>query len=970
MFRYLAVLLSMVAVITLGIWRSESHHPVVAAAEPRESTATATTIPNIGSLMVAAGHNYSCALLTDGTIRCWGENAVGQLGLGNTTYYGDDADEVGSGLPTVNIGQTAKYITAGEHNVTCAIRNDNQTVCWGNGYGYLLGSGVWNAIIGDSSGEMGSALTPVDFGTSYAVTLSQGDDHMCALLASGAVKCWGQNADGQLGINGTANFGASAELGSSWPAVDLNGHTAVAVSAGAAHTCAILDTGAVTCWGQNTYGQLGYGDTTNRGSANLGSAMQTVNLGSGKTATAIAAGGYFTCAILNDGTLKCWGYNATGQLGQDSTTTLGDGANEMGDSLLAVNLGDGRTAKSIYASRRADLDYTCAILDNDTLKCWGANEVAQLGVGDMNNRGDASGEMAALGTVNLGTGQTAAHVAMGERHTCVLLKSAYIKCFGNAAQGQLGYGSTRGYGYSAATTGDNLPIVDLSDVVPPTLTPTMTLTKSKTPSKTKSPTKTYTRSKTKSPTKTFTRSKTKSPTKTFTRSKTKSPTKTYTRSKTATPTITHTPTITQTPTMTGTPISGSLMIAAGHNYSCAVLTNGAVKCWGENYVGQLGLGDTNMYGNTSSTIGSGLPTINIGQTVKYIAAGESNTTCAIRADDKTVCWGSGNNNLLGTGLGIANMGDQSGEMGSALTPIDFGSSYAVTLSEGDNHICALLASGAVKCWGYNDFGQLGVNGNIGTTEELASWPAVDLNGRTAVAVSAGAAHTCAILNTGAVTCWGLNTYGQLGYGDTTDRGYANLGSAMQTVNLGTGRTATAIAAGGYFTCAILDNGTLKCWGYNASGQLGKDSTTTLGDGATEMGDNLTAINLGSGRTASKVYASRRADLDYVCAILDNNALKCWGQNDRGQLGVGDNENHGDSTGEMALLSTVNLGSGQTAAQVAMGEMHTCVLLTSTDIKCFGRGYEGQLGNGTGADYGSSSTSTGDNLPLVNLGVVY
>lgn len=274
--------------------------------------------------------------------------------------------------------------------------------------------------------------------------------------------------------------------------------------------------------------------------------------------------------------------------------------------------------------------------------------------------------------------------------------------------------------------------------------------------------------------------------------------------------------------MTGTPISGSLMIAAGHNYSCAVLTNGAVKCWGENYVGQLGLGDTNMYGNTSSTIGSGLPTINIGQTVKYIAAGESNTTCAIRADDKTVCWGSGNNNLLGTGLGIANMGDQSGEMGSALTPIDFGSSYAVTLSEGDNHICALLASGAVKCWGYNDFGQLGVNGNIGTTEELATWPAVDLNGRTAVAVSAGAAHTCAILNTGAVTCWGLNTYGQLGYGDTTDRGYANLGSAMQTVNLGTGRTATAIAAGGYFTCAILDNGTLKCWGYNASGQLGKD----------------------------------------------------------------------------------------------------------------------------------------------------
>ena len=192
---------------------------------------------------------------------------------------------------------------------------------------------------------------------------------------------------------------------------------------------------------------------------------------------------------------------------------------------------------------------------------------------------------------------------------------------------------------------------------------------------------------------------------------------------------------------------------------------------------------------------------------------------------------------------------------------------------------------------------------------------------------------------------------------------------MQTVNLGTGRTATAIAAGGYYTCAILDNGTLKCWGYNASGQLGQDSTTTLGDTSSEM-TNLTAINLGVGRTAKSVYTSRRADLDYTCAILDNNALKCWGENGSGQLGVGDSDNRGDAAGEMAALGTVNLGTGQTAAQVAMGEMHTCVLLTSTDIKCFGKSNQGQLGDGLGYyTYGSSSSQMGDNLPIVNLGVV-
>lgn len=415
------------------------------------------------------------------------------------------------------------------------------------------------------------------------------------------------------------------------------------------------------------------------------------------------------------------------------------------------------------------------------------------------------------------------------------------------------------------------------------------------------------------------------------------------------------------------------MIAAGHNYSCAVLTNGALKCWGENNAGQLGLGNTDIYGLTSSTIGSGLPAVDIGQTVKYVAAGEGNATCAIRADDKTVCWGDGYGYLLGTGAWSATIGDSSGEMGSALTPVDFGSSYAVTLSEGDDHICALLASGAVKCWGQNEYGQLGINGtaNFGDSAELGtSWPAVDLNGNTAVAVSAGAFHTCAILNSGNVTCWGLNDYGQLGYGDTTNRGSANLGSALQTVNLGTGRTATAIAAGGAFTCAVLDNGTLKCWGYNASGQLGQNSTVTLGDGVNEMGNNLLPVYLGASRTAKRVYASRRADLDYTCAILDDNSLKCWGENGSGQLGVGDSDNRGDAAGEMAALGTVNLGTGQTAAQVAMGEMHTCVLLTSTDIKCFGKSNQGQLGDGLGYYmYGDSSSRMGDNLPIVNLGVV-
>jgi alpha-tubulin suppressor-like RCC1 family protein len=130
--------------------------------------------------------------------------------------------------------------------------------------------------------------------------------------------------------------------------------------------------------------------------------------------------------------------------------------------------------------------------------------------------------------------------------------------------------------------------------------------------------------------------------------------------------------------------------------------------------------------------------------------------------------------------------------------------------------------------------------------------------------------------------------------------------------------------------------------------------------------NLTAIYLGAGRTAVKVYASRRADLDYACAILDNSTLKCWGQNGEAQLGLGNSDNQGDSAGEMALLSAVNLGTGLVPAQVAMGERHTCVMMTTNAVKCFGYGSSGQLGNGTGEDYGYDTATTGDGLPFVDL----
>jgi len=148
-----------------------------------------------------------------------------------------------------------------------------------------------------------------------------------------------------------------------------------------------------------------------------------------------------------------------------------------------------------------------------------------------------------------------------------------------------------------------------------------------------------------------------------------------------------------------------------------------------------------------------------------------------------------------------------------------------------------------------------------------------------------------------VKCWGGNFWnGQLGLGDTNDRGDASgeMGDNLPAVDLGTGRTATAIAAGGFQTCAILDDKSVKCWGKNHHGQLGLGDTNARGDASGEMGDNLPAVDLGTGRSATAIATAPWR----TCALLDDTSVKCWGRNVFGTLGLGDTIDRGGSPGEM------------------------------------------------------------------------
>ena len=512
-------------------------------------------------MRVTTGTKHSCAILSNGSVKCWGYNANGELGLGDTKTRGTEGKEMGSNLPVIDLGintdntkYTAYWLSAGDSH-TCAILSDESLKCWGKNDKGQLGLGD-QLSRGDASNEMGNYLPKVNLGVGKtAKYVSAGVSHTCAILNDDTLKCWGDNTSGKLG-----NGNEIALLAPSASIISFdNEHTVLAVSAGISHTCAILDDHSVRCWGNNASGQLGMGNST---PLNAPSAS-AVSLGIGRSAFQISSRGDYSCVILDDGSAKCWGNNSVGQLGQnDEKSTLpsiGTSPDQMGDNLPAIVIGTGRTAIEITTANYAG--NTCVILDDRTVKCWGTNTYFQLGTGTIfnSNKGDDAGEIAGLSPVQLGTGLGVEQISFGAAHVCVVLGEYTIKCWGWGQSGQLGNGS--GINRGSSLMGDDLPAANLSEplaltATAATRTPTRSLTRTasltktitKTPTQSNTPTSTKTRTVTKTRTlsRTATATQTASNTRTLTKTRTSSNTRTLTKTRTSTRTRTATPTITPT----------------------------------------------------------------------------------------------------------------------------------------------------------------------------------------------------------------------------------------------------------------------------------------------------------------------------------------------------------------------------------------------------------------------------------------
>jgi alpha-tubulin suppressor-like RCC1 family protein len=302
-----------------------------------------------------------------------------------------------------------------------------------------------------------------------AVDISAGFEHSCAVLKNGKVKCWGGNSSGQLGI-GTGNTAglAVAEMGNSLPAVELKGVAALQVSAGAGHSCATLSDGNLKCWGDNFYGQLGQG----LGVATIGaeaedlSNLSNVNLGAGQQAgSVVASQGAFTCVNLKNSSVKCFGktvafedtsspfygvlgacwarttYNSAAVACGSSPSTPRSGAigyysTDMGDALPIVALGSIGVAQLVTGNH-----FSCVLMADHSVKCWGANERGQLGIGNTSHIGLNPSEMGtglAASLVTAADGVYPVSVAAGAEHACATLSNNKLKCWGSSTDNATG----------------------------------------------------------------------------------------------------------------------------------------------------------------------------------------------------------------------------------------------------------------------------------------------------------------------------------------------------------------------------------------------------------------------------------------------------------------------------------------------------------------------------------------------------
>jgi alpha-tubulin suppressor-like RCC1 family protein len=734
---------------------------------PESASPTASNLGFI-ALAVAAGRGHTCALTDRRTVQCWGDNADGQLGDGTTAARSSPAEVLG-------LDDTVSAIATG-YNHTCALTTGGEVYCWGNNAFGQIGDGTQTSrstagkvslpgrMVAVSAGTLHSCATDgsdifcwgvvkyeylsgedvagislrpnrIDAGDipagSRIDSIGSGFAHDCALTEAGDVYCWGRNDIGQLGRGG-ASYAENAP-----GKVQGIPDRARVLAVGGSHTCVIQTLGGIACWGYNKYGQLGNLYFHDKGG------LTSFYLSD--PATALSSGAYHTCAILQKGSLRCWGDDRFDQLGgvhagsspyvevsgryqsvaAGGSHTCGlalDGQivcwgnnkfGQLGGSVLtptmtpmptrtkpAATQGPVETPTSdpniqhIVTSIAAGRSHTCAVTAAGGVRCWGRNEHGELGDGTVTDSN--------VPVEVTGLRQGVKSVAVGWGHSCALTAAGGVQCWGYNKNGELGNNANVNSTHPVDVSGLQSGVVSIEAGDDHTCAVLAggnlacwgyneygQLGDGTTDNR-------------------------------------------------------------NVPVLVNLSTSGARAAALGWGHTCVLLSNGGVKCWGNNEFGQAG--DGSDVQNRSSPV-----------SVKGLTGGvaaisaDGGHTCALTEDNRVLCWG---NNKYGQ------LGDGTAEVRK--TPVvAAGLMFRVrTIAAGWNSTCAVGGAGEMACWGWNYYGQLG-NG-VRTTSTLPVES--DEIMYSVIAAAVGWGHTCVITELGGVQCFGWNEFGQLGDG-TNENGY-------------------------------------------------------------------------------------------------------------------------------------------------------------------------------------------------------
>ena len=720
--------------------------------------------------------------------------------------------------------------------------------------------------------------------------VATGYSHTCAINFGGGVQCWGENGSGQLGNGTTTDSYTPVDVCADASCeIPLSGVAAIA--AGAGHTCAVTTRGEVRCWGGNGDSQLGDGTSTGSttpvdvcADANCASVLVDV--------TSISAGSAHTCVVTTAGGVKCWGRNEWGQ--------LGDGTIPGGSSTPVDVCADASCTSALSGVAAVTTGYgnTCVVTIAGGVKCWGLYTSSfPADNTPVDVCADASCDSLLSGVIAVGTGY---------RHTCALTSAGGVKCWGFNIHFELGALRDSEVSAPVDVCADASCASALSGVaaISVGLWHTCAVTNA-------------------------------------------GGVKCWGNNwdgqlghRTFSFSL---PVDVCADAACASDLGDVSAISAGDANTCVVTAAGDVKCWGSNSSGQLGFVPSPAQSSTPLDVCEDLSPgcENILSGIAAISAGDVHT-CAMAAAGGVKCWGDNLDNQLGDGTRL-----------KSITPVDVCAvaSCASALSDvtavaaGTGQTCAMAAAGGVKCWGDNDEGQLGVG-----TESFRRRP-VDVCADAActsvlsgvAAVAAGAGHSCAVTALGGVKCWGVNGFGELGDGTTTDSSTPVDVCADATCDSDLSGVAALAAGGSTFvssvghTCALMSGGGVKCWGDNSTGQMG-DGTTTNSSTPVDVCADAECTSALSGVVVIAAGAG------HTCALMSGGGVKCWGANGFGLLGNGTTTGSSTPVNVCADVACTSALSGVVA--IAAGAGHTCAVTGLGGVKCWGDNSTGQMGDGT------------------------